>query len=161
MTILSQSRAVLADYLETAMAVVEKSVLIEHNAAQMFELVDRVEDYPKFLPWCGGTELHERSATQTTATIRISYHGIRSSFSTINDKDIPHWMSIRLRDGPFKKMDGGWRFTPLGDAACKVEFRLHYEFSSKLLEKALGAVFSRIISTFVESFVKRAEEVYG
>jgi ribosome-associated toxin RatA of RatAB toxin-antitoxin module len=143
------------------MAVVEKSILIEHTAAQMFELVDRVEDYPKFLPWCGGTELHERSDSRTTATLHISYHGIRSSFSTINDKEIPHWMSIRLRDGPFARMDGGWRFTPLGKTACKVEFRLHYEFSSKLLEKALGPVFSKIVGTFVESFVRRAEDVYA
>jgi ribosome-associated toxin RatA of RatAB toxin-antitoxin module len=142
------------------MAVVEKSILIEHSAAQMFDLVDRVEDYPKFLPWCGGTELHERSASRTTATLHISYHGIRASFSTINEKEIPHWMSIRLREGPFKHMDGGWRFTPLGDTACKVEFRLHYEFSNKLLEKALGPVFSKIAGTFVESFVKRAEDVY-
>ena len=66
------------------MAVVEKSVLIERTPTQMFELVDRVEEYPAFLPWCGGTELHERTETLTIATIRISYHGIRTSFSTVN-----------------------------------------------------------------------------
>ena len=143
------------------MAVVEKSVLVEHTAAQMFELVDRVEDYPKFLPWCGGTELHERSTSQTVATLTIHFQGIRSSFSTVNAKEIPVWMTIRLRDGPFRSMDGGWHFTPLGDTACKVEFRLHYEFSSKLLEKALGPVFNRIVNTFVDSFVKRAAQIYG
>ena len=143
------------------MAVVQKSILIEHTATEMFELVDKVEDYPKFLPWCGGTELLERTAQRTAATIHIHYHGIRTSFSTVNEKEIPHSMTIRLRDGPFRSMDGGWRFTALGEAACKVEFQLHYEFSSRMLEKALGAVFSRIITTFVESFVKRAGEIYG
>ena len=143
------------------MAVIEKSVLIARTAQQMFDLVDRVEDYPKFLPWCGGTELLERSDTVTAARIHIDYHGIKAHFATENPKDAPHWMDIRLREGPFRRLDGGWRFTALGDAGCKVEFRLHYEFSSKLLEKALGPVFGHIVGSFVESYVKRANQVYG
>lgn len=143
------------------MALVEKSVLIERTPAQMFDLVDRVEDYPQFLPWCGGTEVHGRSETRTAATIRISYHGLRSQFSTENAKQAPRLMEIRLTDGPFTHMDGTWRFTPLGETACKIEFRLNYEFSSRLLEKALGPVFSHIADTFVESFVKRAQKIYG
>jgi len=142
------------------MALVEKSVLIERTPAQMFDLVDRVEDYPQFLPWCGGIELHERTATRTAATLRINYHGIKSQFSTENTKEAPRLMEIRLTDGPFAHMDGGWRFTPLGETACKVEFRLHYEFSSHLLERILGPVFNHIADTFVESFVKRAQKVY-
>ena len=143
------------------MAVVEKSVLIKRSAAQMFDLVDRVEDYPKFLPWCGGTQLFERSSSKTAARIDIRYHGLKAHFSTENAKDYPKSMTIALTDGPFRHMDGGWRFTPLGDSACKVEFRLHYEFSSRLLEKALGPVFNHIANTFVESFVKRAGELYA
>jgi ribosome-associated toxin RatA of RatAB toxin-antitoxin module len=95
------------------------------------------------------------------ATIHINFQGIKAHFSTTNAKEKPLWMSIKLRDGPFRMMDGGWRFTALGDTACKVEFRLNYEFSSKLLEKALGPIFNRIVNTFVESFVKRADQVYG
>ena len=68
---------------------------------------------------------------------------------------------MKLLDGPFKQLDGSWRFRPLGDNACKVEFHLHYEFSSRLLEKAVGPVFNHIANTFVESFVKRAQQVYG
>jgi ribosome-associated toxin RatA of RatAB toxin-antitoxin module len=143
------------------MAVVEKSVLIERTAVQMFELVDRVEDYPTFLPWCGGTELLERTDSKTAARIHINYHGLKAHFATENSKEIPRQMNIRLREGPFRSMDGGWRFTPLGDTACKVEFRLQYEFSSRILEKALGPVFHHIANTFVESFVKRAQQVYG
>lgn len=143
------------------MAVVEKSVLIERTAVQMFELVDRVEDYPEFLPWCGGTELLERTDTKTAARIHINYHGLKAHFATENAKEVPRLMSIRLREGPFRSMDGGWRFTPLGETACKVEFRLQYEFSSRILEKALGPVFHHIANTFVESFVKRAQQLYG
>ncbi|HEX5393617.1 MAG TPA: type II toxin-antitoxin system RatA family toxin [Rhodocyclaceae bacterium] len=143
------------------MAVVEKTVLIENTPGQMFDLVDAVEDYPQFLPWCGGTDLHERTSTRTVATLHINYHGLKSHFSTENDKEYPGWMKIRLRQGPLKHMDGMWRFIPLGDVACKIEFRLQYEFSNKLLEKALGPVFHHIANTFVESFVKRAQQRYG
>lgn len=143
------------------MAVVEKSVLIERTAAQMFALVDCVEDYPKFLPWCGGTELIERTEAKTVATVHINYHGLKSHFTTENAKEAPTHMDIRLKEGPFTQMDGHWRFIPLGDAACKIEFCLNYEFSSKVLEAMLGPVFNHIASTFVESFVKRAQSVHG
>ena len=142
------------------MAAVRKTVLIEHTAQRMFELVDRVEEYPRFLPWCGGTDLLHRSERQTVARLHINYHGIRSDFTTENDKDYPTHMLIKLREGPFHILDGTWRFTPLGDLACKIEFHLHYEFSNRIVEKAVGPVFSHIANTFVDSFVKRANTLY-
>ncbi|QWT45609.1 type II toxin-antitoxin system RatA family toxin [Azospira inquinata] len=143
------------------MALVEKSVLIERTAAQMFELVDRVEDYPQFLPWCSGTELKARDAGRTVATLHINYHSVKSHFTTENDKEIPVWMNIRLVDGPFRRLEGRWHFKALGDHACKIEFSLTYEFSSKFFEKVIGPVFNHIAGTFVEAFVKRAEQIYG
>ncbi len=143
------------------MAEVRKNVLIEFTSAQMFELVDRVEDYPKFLPWCGGAEVLERSEARTAARLHINYHGIKSHFATENAKTFPEHMAIRLVEGPFKQLEGAWSFKPLGDAACKVEFRLFYEFSSRLVEKAVGPVFHHIATTFVEAFVKRAEQLHG
>ena len=143
------------------MAAVKKIVLIEFTPVQMFDLVDRCEDYPKFLPWCGGSEVHGRDEKITRATLHINYHGIKSHFSTENEKIYPSHMLIRLTDGPFTHLDGSWDFTPLGDAACKVEFNLRYEFSSRLIEKAVGPVFNHIANTFVDSFVKRAEQIYG
>lgn len=143
------------------MAIVEKSVIVACSPQQIFDLVDRVEDYPKFLPWCGGTELISRSAQHTAARIHVNYHGLKAHFSTENAKESPHWMNIALRDGPFRCLDGGWRFIALGDAGCKIEFKLRYEFSSKILEKALGPVFGVIADTFVDSFVRRASQVNG
>lgn len=143
------------------MAVVEKSVLIDYSVSQMFDLVDRVEDYPKFLPWCSATELLERTENKTSGRIHINFQGVKANFSTENAKEVPLWMNIALRDGPFRSMDGGWRFLPLTESACKVEFKLQYEFSNKLLEKVMGRVFNHIAGTLVECFVKRARQVYG
>lgn len=143
------------------MAVVHKSVLLGYSATQMFSLVDKVEDYPSFLPWCGGVEVRERAQDRLVAAIMIDYHGVRQSFTTENTNAPPTHMQMKLVEGPFRQLDGQWRFTPLRDDACKVEFELHYEFSSKLLEKLIGPVFSKIADSFVDSFRKRAEAVYG
>ena len=143
------------------MARVEKSVLIKRSAAQMFNLVDGVEDYPAFLPWCSQTQVAFRDASKTVATLHISYLSVKSHFTTENLKEIPLRMSITLVDGPFRRLEGLWRFKPLADNACKIDFQLSFEFSSKLFEKVIGAVFSRIADTLVEAFVRRADDVYG
>ena len=143
------------------MAVVHKTVILGYSAQQMFDLVDRVEDYPDFLPWCGGVEVRERSVDRLVASILINYHGVKHAFATENVNQRPESITMTLVEGPFKHLDGQWRFKPLREDACKVEFDLHYEFSSKLLEKIIGPVFNRITGSFVESFCKRAEAVYG
>lgn len=142
------------------MAEVEKSVLVPYSAARMFDLVDTPERYPEFLPWCGGVELKQRDEQQTVATLHIDYHGLKQHFTTKNRKTRPTRMDIRLLDGPFTHLDGHWGFAPLGETACKIEFRLHYELSSHLLEKLIAPVFSHIANTFVDSFVERAESLY-
>ncbi|NCN88263.1 MAG: type II toxin-antitoxin system RatA family toxin [Gallionella sp.] len=143
------------------MALVEKTVLVARSAQQMFDLVDRVDDYPQFMPWCGGATVDEMRGTTMHATLHINYHHIKQQFSTENRRLPPHEIDMALRDGPFRHLDGSWRFIPLDDEACKIEFRLHYEFSSKLLEKVVGPVFSYIANSFVDAFIHRAEKVYA
>ncbi|HEY0338482.1 MAG TPA: type II toxin-antitoxin system RatA family toxin [Burkholderiales bacterium] len=141
--------------------IVEKSVLVGHSAQQMFALVDAVEAYPEFLPWCDGAKVIYRDENRTRATININYHGAKQSFTTENTKEPPGVMSIRLVEGPFRILDGEWRFNTLAAHACKIEFRLRYEFSSRILEMLVGPVFSYIANTLVDSFVQRADKMYG
>lgn len=143
------------------MAQVNKMVLLEYSARQMFELVDRIEDYPAFLPWCDRTELKFRDDARTIATLFIDFKAVRSHFTTSNQKEAPHRMTIALVDGPFRRLEGAWTFQPLDDQACRVEFRLEYEFSSRLFEKIIGPVFAHITGSFVDAFVRRARQVYG
>jgi ribosome-associated toxin RatA of RatAB toxin-antitoxin module len=143
------------------MAVVHKSVLLGYSAEQMFTLVDRVEDYPKFLPWCGGVEVKHREDHKLIATLSINYHGVKQTFTTENTNSPPTLMKMNLLEGPFKHLDGTWHFKALRADACKVEFDLHYEFSSRVLEQIIGPVFNMIANSFVDSFRKRAEAVYG
>ena len=141
--------------------VVEKTVLVGHSAQQMFALVEEVEAYPQFLPWCSDAKVIHRDETHIRATIYINYHGVKHSFTTENAKTPPEAMTIRLVEGPFKVLDGQWRFKALSADACKIEFCLSYEFSSWILEKLVGPVFSYIANTMVDAFVQRADKVYG
>jgi ribosome-associated toxin RatA of RatAB toxin-antitoxin module len=141
--------------------VVQKSVLVGHSAQQMFTLVDAVEAYPQFLPWCDSATVIHRDAERTRATLNINYHGAKQSFTTENLKQPPELMTIRLVEGPFRVLQGEWRFKPLAEDACKIDFCLQYEFSSKILEMLVGPVFTYIANTLVDAFVNRAEKVYG
>lgn len=143
------------------MAEIEKTAIVEFSAEQMFQLVDRVERYPEFLPWCGGASVEPQDDKITHATIKINYHHVKHSFTTENTRQPPDLIEMTLLDGPFEHLDGHWRFIPLSESACKIEFRLHYTFSHKLLEKFVGPVFYIIANSFVEAFIERAESLYG
>ena len=137
-----------------------KSVLVPYSAPRMFGLVDDVERYPEFLPWCGDAKVIAQRADGKTARIDIDYHGVKAHFTTRNVNRVPDSIVIALQDGPFRHLQGEWRFNALSAEACKVEFELAHEFSTPLLETVLGPVFSHIANTFIDAFVRRAEAVY-
>lgn len=143
------------------MSSVTRSALVPFSAQRMFDLVEAVEKYPQFLPWCSGTAVSHRDPEVTQATIHINYRGIKQSFSTENHKQPPERMTLQLVEGPFRMLDGEWRFTALSAEACRIDFRLTYEFSSTLLEKLVGPVFGHISGTMVDAFLKRADVVYA
>lgn len=143
------------------MATVEKTALVHHTTSQMYDLVADVNDYQEFLPWCSSSRVLSASETEICAEIEVSRAGIRQKFSTCNRIYPPEKMQLKLKDGPFKKLEGIWQFTALSEEACKVSLQLEFEFSGKLINKAFGKVFSMIANDLVEAFCKRADEVYG
>ncbi len=143
------------------MASVHKSVLVPYSAAQMFALVERSEDYPRFLPWCAGAQALERDGERVVVRIDIDFRGVRAHFTTDNRNLPSERIVMQLRDGPFRRLEGRWQFRELAASACKVEFDLDYEFSSAALSKVVGPVFNYIADSFIDAFVKRAETVYA
>ena len=127
----------------------------------MFELVEGVERYPEFLPWCAAARYLETRADGKTARIDIDYHGVRAHFTTDNVNRPPEAIVITLKDGPFRHLHGEWRFAPLGPSACRIDFEFAWEFASSLLEPAVGPVFGHIANTFIDAFVRRAEAVHA
>ena len=135
---------------------IHKSAIVLHPAQKMFQLVDSVENYPQFLPWCGSTQIIERDNDKTIASIEINYKGIRQTFTTENTKKQNQEMIIKLIDGPFKWLSGEWMFKNLDKDSCQIELKLEYEFSNVILEKLISPVFNMIANTFIDEFIKEA-----
>ncbi len=140
---------------------IDRSVLVGYSAQQMYALFEDVESYPQFLPWCDRAEASVREPGRTVATLHVNFHGLRHQFTTENIKQHGARIGMKLVAGPFRNLDGHWAFTALDEHACKVEFRLRYQFAGRLLEKAVGPLFHRIADSFVNAFVRRAQEKFG
>ena len=145
---------------------VRKSVLLWYSPREMYDLVTGIAHYPEFLPWCDRADLLQTHEDGVTAKLGLAYMGVRHSFTTRNVQVAPESVKVLLVDGPFSVLEGTWLFKALGrpgseQPACKIEFDLRYAFASPALEAVVSPVFDRVANTFVESFVRRAEDVYG
>jgi ribosome-associated toxin RatA of RatAB toxin-antitoxin module len=146
---------------------VKKSVLLWYSPAEMYTLVTAVQDYPQFLPWCERADVLEQHAGGMTARLHLALKGLHHAFTTRNVHVQDQSVVVDLVDGPFSKLDGHWKFLALPQPAadeskaCRIEFDLRYAFSNAALEAVLSPVFDKVANTLVDSFVKRAEQVYG
>ncbi|MBC7804154.1 MAG: type II toxin-antitoxin system RatA family toxin [Candidatus Parcubacteria bacterium] len=135
---------------------VSRSAIVECDAGDFYALVEAIESYPEFLPWCAAAEIRERMPGRTVATLTLAVAGVRQSFTTENVNVPGRSIDMRLVEGPFKAFAAAWRFTPLRPGACKVEYTMEYEFSSAVIATVLEPVFKRIADSIVEAFTQRA-----
>ena len=143
------------------MSEISRSALLPYPARFMYDIVNQVEDYPEFLPWCGGARLHHGDDTSLEASIKISVAGVEQWFKTRNSMVPGESIEIELVDGPFKRLQGHWTFTPLDEAGCKIELVLAFEFKRGIAATVIAPAFTRIANTLVDSFCQRAQELHG
>src|SRR5512146_2762836 len=123
---------------------IARSAIVECSAEAFYALVEDIESYPSFLPWCAAAEVRERSPGRTVATLTLNAKGLRYAFTTENRNQPGRAIDMALLEGPFRRFGARWRFTPLSAQAAKVEFELQYEFSSRVVAAILDPVFSRL-----------------
>jgi ribosome-associated toxin RatA of RatAB toxin-antitoxin module len=140
---------------------INKSALVAYSAQQMFNLVNDVDAYDKFLPGCRRSEILEQSEHHMLAKMLLNKAGVEQMLVTKNTLTPGRRIDMQLAYGPFKSLSGGWVFTPLSEEACKIELKLEFTFSSKLVEFAFGKVFKALTSNMVKAFTERAKKVYG
>jgi len=136
--------------------IVQRSALVARSAETLFDLIEAAEHYPSFLPWCAEAHIVHRDADRVSADLRVAWRGLRFEMRTRNPKRRPEYMTIHLERGPFRRFEGEWRLTPLQRTACKVQFRLDYEFDNALMTQMAGRLFDRVADTLVDAFVLRA-----
>ncbi len=142
------------------MTTVSKSALVPYSAAEMYALVDDIESYAEFLPWCTASRELSRNEDEVRAVIELARSGIQKSFTTCNRLQKNKMIEIRLVEGPFKHLEGFWRFRTLAEKSCKVTLDMDFEFSNRLVSMVFGPVFNQITSTLVDAFCRRAADVY-
>ena len=140
---------------------VSRSALVPYSAGEMYALVDDIERYPQFLPWCKSSKVFSRDEDEVRASIELARGGIQRAFTTCNRLQPDKMIEIRLIEGPFHHLDGFWRFDALKEQACKVSLDLDFEFSNRILSMTIGPVFGQIVNSLVDSFCTRAVTVYG
>src|SRR5690606_21416313 len=125
---------------------VQRSVLVPHSNAQMFDLVSDVARYPEFMPWCGGTHVKRHDEQGMEASITINIAGIKQTVTTRNEHHSPAVITFHLLGGPFSALTGNWEFIALSEDACKVVYTMEYACCSRTLETVVGPIFNRIAS---------------
>lgn len=140
---------------------VNRSALVTFSSAEMFALVDDIEAYPEFLPWCSSAIVHQRDDTSVEATMDIHRAGIRKSFKTRNTLEKNERIDISLLEGPFSHLSGSWQFQSLADKGCKVTLILEFEFENRLTNFFFGQIFEEISNSLVDAFTRRANVVYA
>jgi ribosome-associated toxin RatA of RatAB toxin-antitoxin module len=140
---------------------IRRSALVKYSPAQMFELVNEVEAYPKRFAWCVGAEIVERQPDALVARLDLKFAGFRQSFTTLNKVDPPRRLQMSLVDGPFRRLEGVWDFMALGEAGCKIAFALDFEYAGRLGGNALKLGFQGLASRMVDDFCREAARVYG
>jgi ribosome-associated toxin RatA of RatAB toxin-antitoxin module len=140
---------------------ISRSALVPYSPSEMFALVDDIEAYPSFLPWCSNTVVHERTGNTVDATLELQRGGMRKSFTTRNTNRGNESIGLALLGGPFKRLDGGWTFQALGDEGCKVALGLEFEFESFLVDAMFGSFFEETCNSLVDAFTRRACDIYG
>ncbi len=139
---------------------------VAHPASDMFALVADMERYPEFVPLCQGIRIlrrqHNGQHETVVTTMTVAYKLFVESFTTrVVLKPQDHTILVSYLDGPFRRLENRWVFTPMGDAASQVGFSIDYEFRTKPLQLLMGKVFDRAFRKFADAFEARADAIYG
>ena len=143
------------------MSDIKRSAVVNYLPAEMYDLVNAIEDYPKFLPWCVASQVLSRNEDEVQASLTVSGMGLQKEFTTHNRLQKNKMIEIRLVNGPFKHLEGLWQFDLIDEKRCRVALDLEFEFAGKLLDFAFGPIFHQMGSSLVDAFHRRAREVYG
>ena len=144
------------------MSHIQRNALVHYSPAEMYALVNNVDDYSAFLPWCRSSRIISETETEMVASIEIAKGVLNKTFTTHNQLHKDHRIDLSLVDGPFKKLAGFWQFDALKTAdACRVNLDLEFEFDNAMMSIAAKPIFTQIANSLVDAFCKRAVDVYG
>lgn len=143
------------------MRTVRRNARVKYSASQMFELVDDIESYPRFLPWCQRASIQRRTDGLVEATLDVGLGGVNKQFATRNRLTPSNRIDIELLKGPFRSLEGAWTFEDLKDGGSEVSLALDFEVAHSPLKMVFAMLFEEVVRSQVAAFIGRAEALYG
>ena len=143
------------------MTEISKTAVVPYTPSEMYALVNDIESYSVFLTWCTAAKVLNKKEESLIAILSLAMGKIKQSFTTENTMLEGSRIDMQLIEGPFKHLSGYWKFNPGDEQSCHIQLHMNYEFKNKIIKYALGKVFYIVMDTLVESFVQRAQQIYG
>jgi ribosome-associated toxin RatA of RatAB toxin-antitoxin module len=137
---------------------VKRSALIAESPARMYALINDIDRYPEFVPWCTAARVESRKEAEVVATLTIKRGPLRAEFTTRNLLEPGKRVLMQFVSGPFSVLEGLWTLTPLGDLGCRVELEMRFEFANRVAGTLFAPLFEDTAASLVDAFVKRARE---
>jgi len=137
---------------------VQRSALVGQSPARMYALINDIESYPQFVPWCSSARIESRTATELVATLGVRRGLLRTEFTTRNVLETDRRIDMRLERGPFKALAGSWTLTPLGELGTRVDLELRFAFDSSFAAAIFEPLFEETAASLVDAFVVRARD---
>ena len=138
-----------------------KTTVVPYTPEEMYVLVNDIESYPTFLPWCTAAKILSKQEERLTAKLSLALGKIKQSFTTENTMQDGSQIEMRLIEGPFKHLNGYWKFNLEDEQSCQIQLHMNFEFKNKIFKHTLGKAFYKVMDSLVESFVQRAQQIYG
>jgi len=139
---------------------IRRSAIVRHTPAQMFDLVNDVEAYPRRFTWCAGARVLAHENAALTARLELRVAGLTQAFTTRNTLLAPHRITMQLVEGPFRHLSGVWEFSALGTEGCKVSLALDFEYSG-VMAPLMRAGFQKLADRMVDEFCAEAARTYA
>ena len=135
---------------------VKRSALVNKPPAEVFALINDIESYPQFLPWCTHARVLSRTPEQIVATIGVRQGALQGEFTTRNTLDPDRSIRLELVSGPFRTLEGEWQLTPVEEHGCRVELAMRFAFRNPLTALLFEPRFAETVGSLVDAFVARA-----
>jgi ribosome-associated toxin RatA of RatAB toxin-antitoxin module len=135
---------------------VKRSALVAQPPSRLFALINDIESYPRFLPWCTRARVESRSEREIVATVGVKRGPFNGEFTTRNELEPDRRILMHLVSGPFSTLEGQWLLTPIGADGCRVELTMRFAFKSALSGMLFEHQFAETVGSLVDAFVSRS-----
>ena len=135
---------------------------LPHLPHLMFNLVNDLAAYPRFIPNCKAMEVRDDATGEgILARMTVQFGPITQAYTSRVVAD-PEALTITAKavDGPFAYLDSKWSFEPEGQGT-RVRFDVDFKFNNPLIAAAAEPAFAAKQPEIIDAFMTEADRRFG